>query len=91
MNSTKTDIIKAVTEYNSHIKVLSPVIKRYFEENNGGWKYFNGWGFSNNGETIVIHYSYEEFCGNTETCMESSFEIVPLDDILEYMQSQKTK
>ena len=92
-NSNKTNltaaIIKAVTEYNSYVKALSPVIKQYFEENDEGWKCFNGWGFSNNGETIVIHYSYEEFCNNTETCMETSYDIVPLDEILDYTQAQK--
>ena len=85
----KATIIKIVTDYNSYIEMLSPVIERYFEDNFYDWQYFNGWEFSSNGENIVIHYSYEEFFNNAETNMESSFEIVPLDKILEYAQAQK--
>ena len=84
MNNLKSDIIKTVTSYNNYYEMLSSVIKQYFEENDGGWKFFNGWKFSNDGENIIIHYSYEEFGNNTETYMETSDDIVPLDEILEY-------
>lgn len=90
MNSLKAAIIKTVTAYNSIHEVLTQVIKQYFEDNFAvDWQYFHGWEFSNNGANIVIHYSYEEFYDNTETCMESSYDTVPLDEILEYAQSSQ--
>lgn len=93
-NSNKTNlkaaIIKTVTEYNSYYEVLSQVIKQYFEDNFAvDWQYFHGWEFSNNGANIVIHYSYEEFGSNTETYMETSYDTVSLDEILEYAQSSQ--
>ena len=92
MNNLKSDdIIKTVTAYNRCYESLSPVIKQYFEETDGGWKFFNGWKFSNNGENIVIHYSYEEFGNNTETYMETNDDIVPLDDIMEYATKNNIK
>ena len=84
MNNLKSDIIKTVIAYNNYYEMLSSVIKQYFEDNDEGWKFFNGWNFANNGDSIVIHYSYEEFSNNTDTYMETSEDIVSLDEILEY-------
>lgn len=90
MNSLKDSIIKTVTAYNRYYDVLPQVIKQYFEDNFAvDWQYFRGWEFSNNGEKIVIHYSYEEFGSNTETYMETSYDTVTLDAILEYAQSSQ--
>ena len=80
----KTDIIKIVTEYNSYSKVLSPIIKRYFEETRNDWQHYNGWEFCGNGEFIAIRYSYEDFVSNTETCTEIDCVILSLDELLEY-------
>ena len=46
------------------------------------WKHFNGWNFSNNGENIVLHYSYENFWSNTESCLDFGEDTVSLETIL---------
>ena len=57
-----------------------------------GWKHFNGWEFSDNGENIILHYSYENFWSNTEYCTDFDSETVSLETILKlYKISEKNR
>ena len=83
MNNIDIDKIKTtVVDYKQTCELFENIIKRYVADNLEDWKHFNGWDFSNNGENIILHYSYENFWSNTETCMDFGEETVSLETIL---------
>ena len=85
MNSIDIDKIKStVVDYKQICELLENIIKRYVEneDNWEDWKHFNGWDFSNNGENIILNYSYENFWSNTETCLDFGEDTVSLETIL---------
>ena len=87
MNNIDIDKIKStVVDYKQICELLENIIKRYVENEDNWevWKHFKGWDFSNNGENIVLHYSYENFWSNTETCLDFGEDIVSTEIILNF-------
>ena len=87
MNNIDIDKIKStVVDYKQVCEMLEHIIKRYVENEDNWevWKHFKGWDFSNNGENIVLHYSYENFWSNTETCLDFGEDIVSTEIILNF-------
>ena len=81
-----------ITDYKQTCELFSNIINCYVADNLEDWKHFNGWEFSDNGENIILHYSYENFWSNTETCMDFGEDIVSLETILKlYKISEKTE
>lgn len=80
-----------VNEYNKIHKELNTIVEQYFKNYLEDWKHFNGWEFSDNGENIILHYSYENFLSNTETCMDFGEDVVSLETILNYNETRNKK
>ena len=73
-----------ITDYKQTCELFSNIINCYVADNFEDWKHFNGWEFSNNGENIILHYSYKNFLSNTEYCTDFDTETVSLETILDY-------
>ena len=87
MNNINIETIKeTVKQYKNIIETLSPIVKEYFDINSCEWKHFSGWNFIENGTKISITYSYDEIDNNIETYTEFDNMIVPLEDILAYVE-----
>ena len=80
----------AVDRYNNSLKMVAPLVKVYADKNLEKWQHFSGWNFTNNGKTIQINYSYEEYWSNTETYTEFDSITVSLIDILKVMDEYIT-
>lgn len=83
---TVESIKKTVSDYRSIIETLGPVVKQYFENNYPDWKNFTGWEWdiSEDGEKIIMNYSYEDRYGY----YEHDTETVPLECILKVIKSE---
>ena len=75
-------IKESVENYNNSIETIGSLVKKYVDSNLENWQHFSGWNFYNNGEKIIITYSYEDFYSNTELYTEYDDMIVPLEEIL---------
>ena len=80
----------SVERYNNSINTVEPLVKVYADKNLEKWQHFSGWNFTNNGKTIQINYSYEDFWSNTEYYTEFGSINVPLEDILKVMDDYIT-
>lgn len=80
----------AVDRYNNSLKMVAPLVKVYADKNLEDWQHFSGWNFTNNGKTIQINYSYQDYDGNTGYCTEWGDTTIPLIDILKVMDDYIT-
>lgn len=84
-------IKSTIVDYNQTCELFDKIINHYVVDNLEHWKNFNGWSFSDNGEKIILHYTYEDFCGNTETCTESDSDVISMETILNFYNEQGEK
>ena len=83
------DKIKStIIDYNQTCELFDKIINRYVVDNLEHWKNFNGWSFSDNGEKIILHYSYENFWSNTETCTDFDSDVISMETILKFYNEQ---
>lgn len=52
---------ETIKQYNDIYKMLDPLVKAYFEKYYEEWQHFNNWHFSEDGENIIIDYSYLDY------------------------------
>ena len=70
---------KTIKKYREIQKLIDPLVKKYFETYYEDWRHFNDWDFDNNGENVIINYSYLDYNDNWEN---DSID-VSLDKIIE--------
>lgn len=71
--------IKTIKDYKNIINLLDPLVKRFWENYEEEWKHFSAWDFSEDGEYIIVNYTYLNY--NDE--WESDNEDIPIDRIIE--------
>ena len=83
------DKIKStIIDYNQTCELFDKIINHYVADNLEHWKNFNGWSFSDNGEKIILHYSYENFWSNTETYTDFDSDVISMEIILKFYNEQ---
>lgn len=73
-----------IVDYNQTCELFDKIINHYVVDNLEDWKNFHGWSFSDNGEKIILHYTYENFWSNTETCTEFDSDVISTEIILNF-------
>ena len=71
--------IKTIKDYKNIINLLDPLVKRFWENYEEEWQHFSTWDFSEDGEYIIVNYTYLNY--NDE--WESDNENIPIDRIIE--------
>ena len=72
--------IEDVKKYEQINKDLSILCKKHAEKNLEYWQHYQGWNIE--GDNIVIVYTFEEFCSNTEMCTEFGEYNLSIEDFL---------
>lgn len=55
------EFTKVIKRYNDIQKIIDPLVKRYFETYYEEWQHFSDWNFDDNGENVIINYSYLDY------------------------------
>ena len=58
-------IKESVENYNNSIETIGSLVKKYADSNLENWQHFSGWSFYNNGEKIILTYSYDDYYSNS--------------------------
>ena len=60
------EFTKSIKTYKDIQKLIDPLVKRYFETHYEEWEHFSDWDFDENGENVIINYSYLDYHENYE-------------------------
>lgn len=60
------ELAKSIKKYKDIHKLIGPIVKRYFETYFEEYGYFSDWVFDDNGENVIINYSYLDYNDNWE-------------------------
>lgn len=87
MNAVETlimqAVLKSVTDYNNSIELLTPAIKKYFNDNYSEYRcYFDDWKFIDNGSNIKIAYMENDLNADLEFDVEYKTDIIPTQTIV---------
>ena len=74
--------IKTIKEYNGIFKLLDPLVASFWEKNQEEWKQYRGWRFSEDGEYIIVNYSYLDYFEDWEWGEEN----IPINKIIEMIE-----
>ena len=74
--------IKTIKEYKDIVKLLDPLVKKFWETYREEWKHFGDWDFSENGEYIIVDYNYLDYNDEWEWDNEN----IPIDKIIEMIE-----
>ena len=55
------EITKTIKRYKEVEKLIDPLVKRFFERYYEEWQHFSDWDFDDNGENVIINYSYLDY------------------------------
>lgn len=55
------EITKTIKRYKEIEKLIDPLVKRFFERYYEEWQHFSDWDFDDNGENVIINYSYLDY------------------------------
>lgn len=70
---------KTIKKYKEIQKLIDPLVKKYFETYYEDQRHFSDWDFDDNGENVIIKYSYLDYID--EWCHDSID--IPLNKIIE--------
>ena len=70
--------IKTIKEYNGIFNLLDPLVKKFWEKYQDEWKQYRGWRFSEDGEYIIVNYSYLDYFEDWEWGEEN----IPINKII---------
>ena len=73
---------KTIKEYKDICNLLDPLIKKFWKKYREEWKYFAGWKFSENGEYIIVNYSYFDYTDEWEFDQDN----IPINKIIEMIE-----
>lgn len=74
--------VKTIKEYNDIFNLLDPFVKKFWKKFQDEWKHCSGWRFSEDGEYIIVDYSYHDY--NDE--LEWNEENIPINKIIEMIE-----
>lgn len=73
---------KTIKEYKDIVKLLDPLVKKFWETYKEEWEHFNNWDFSEDGEYITVDYNYLDYNDNWERNNED----IPINKIIEMIE-----
>lgn len=74
--------IKTIKEYKDIYKLLDPLVKRFWEKYREERRHFSNWDFSEDGEYIIVDYSYLDYNDEWEWEQDN----IPIDKIIEMIE-----
>ena len=78
------EFTKSIKKYKDIQKLIDPLVKKYFETYYEEWQHFSDWNFDDNGENVIINYSYLDYNDDWEN---DSIDI-SLDKIIELIDNK---
>lgn len=73
---------KTIKEYKDIVKLLDPLVKKFWKTYREEWEYFSNWDFSEDGEYIIVDYTYLDYNDEWEWDNEN----IPINKIIEIIE-----
>ena len=73
---------KTIKEYKNIVKLLDPLVKKFWETYREEWEHFSNWDFSEDCEYIIVDYNYLDYYDNWEWDNEN----IPINKIIEMIE-----